>query len=210
MDSKDPWGFPALAASLAAAAAAADAAPAEGAGADAAAAGSSSPTGPEQITLVAPVSPVESPFLAGAALAGCSKSSSPAGKALSRGGSRAHSSSSAAGRAAAAGNSSGSSSRRLSAAGRQQQLAGSSSGGGARSPLGDGVQPQGPSTSGASGAAGVVQQQQSVGYDALDSALIPALDADAESTGRQAQGQVTWWDSQQGCAVCNTCVVRLL
>jgi hypothetical protein len=152
---------------------------------------SSSPEAPLQITLAAPVSPVESPFLAGAALASCSKSSSPAGKAQSRGGSRggsrAHSSSSAAARAAAAGGSSRSSSRRLSAAGRQQQqqqqlqLAGASSSGGVRSPLGDGV--QGPSTSGVQQGLGPLQQQSSAGYDALGNACAPAMDTDAESTG---------------------------
>ena len=199
VDSADPWGFPALAAAAPAAAdATAPPAAAAGAGDEAAAMTaavqrSSSPEGLEQITLAAPVSPVESPFLAGAALASCSKNSSPAGNALSRGGSRADSSSSAAARTAAAGNSSSSSSRRLSAAGRQQQqqLVSTSSSGGARSPLGDTAQ-QGPSTSGASGA-GIVQQRQSAGFDTLDSALLPPLDADAESTG----GQECW---QQCCA----------
>jgi hypothetical protein len=167
---------------------------------------SSSPEGLEQITLAAPVSPVESPFLAGAALASCSKNSSPAGKALSRGGSRAHSSSSAAARTAAAGNSSSSSSRRLSAAGRQQQqLVGTSSSGGARSPLGDGAQ-QGPSTSGASGA-GIVQQRQSAGFDTLDSALLPPLDADAESTGAQQCWQQCCVDSGCRGQVLSSCLV---
>jgi hypothetical protein len=183
-DSASPWVFPAL--DLAAAAAATG----EPSTSEAAAAGSSSYRSDDagQITVVAPVSPSgESPFLAGAALAACcSKSSSPAGKALSRGGSRAHSSSSAAARAAAAGDSSRSSSRRLSAAGRQQQqvaaalAATSSNGGGVRSPLGDGV----PASAGSGGlSSGLLQQQASAGYDALGNALIPALDADAESTG---------------------------
>lgn len=187
-----PWGFPALAVPAVEEPSTSGAAAAAGAeGAAAAAEGSSSsPKGPEEIILVAPVSPGESPFLAGAALASCSKNSSPAGKALSRGGSRAHSSSSAAGRAAAAGNSSSSSSRRLSAAGRQQQqqqqqvLATSS--GGARSPLGDGAV-QGPAASGPSASSHLLQQG-SAGYDALGNALIPGLDADAESTGELQQG----------------------
>jgi hypothetical protein len=190
-DSEGPWVFPAL--DLAAAAAAGEPPISDATAAAIARSSSCRSDDVGQITVVAPVSTSgESPFLAGAALAAsCSKSSSPAGQALSRGGSRAHSSSSAAARAAAAGDSSRSSSRRLSAAGRQQAAAAaaatatSSSGGGVRSPLGDGVQAS-PGSGGVL-SSGQLQQQASAGYDALGNALIPALDADAESTGACAR-----------------------